>query len=173
MADALSVAFEVPDDTPPSISDVSASKDVAPLRCQEPGCLAEIVKPARGRTPKFCDEHKGAKASGTKSSLTGKSWPKAKEVEALLNQYVAGLGMGVSFLNQEDGEIIVDKAPAVVHELVKLAADDKRLRTYLEFLATPGKYAPLSLACFSLILPILANHGIVDKFIAGLITEGR
>lgn len=158
------VAFEVPEsvnlDEPPTIPDTGDS-----VQCQKPGCDQPITKPARGRTPKFCDAHKDkAPRINNKSSLSGKSWPKATEIETLLTQYVEGLGFAVMLANADDGTVIQEKAPAVVHELVELAKDDIRLRKYLEWVATPGKYAPLTMACFSLVFPILQNHGIVGKF---------
>lgn len=167
---SVGVAFEVPDDTPPLIPAATpGDSDSAPLRCQLPGCTNEVTKPARGRTPKFCDDHKGSKpGTGSTKGLSGKSWPRATEIETLLTNYVIGLSFAVGFANAEDGEIIRDKAPAVVHELVVLAIDDRNLRRYLEWLATPGKYAPLTMACFSLILPILQNHGVVDRLMLGL-----
>jgi hypothetical protein len=170
------VAFEVPniqipDDTPPLIPAIEAGdKDSSPLRCQKPGCSNSVTKPARGRTPKFCDEHKGSTpGTGNKSGLSGKSWPRATEIETLLTNYVIGLAFTVGFANAEDGRIIAEKAPAVIHELVVLAIDDRNLRKYLEWLATPGKYAPLTMACFSLILPILQNHGVVDRVMESLL----
>jgi hypothetical protein len=167
---SLGEAFVVPDDTPPLIpAAVAAESDSAPQRCQLPGCTTAVTKPARGRTPKFCDEHKGSKAGpGSTKGISGKSWPRATEIENLLTNYIIGLSFGVAFVNAEDGVIIREKAPAVVHELVVLAVDDRNLRRYLEWLATPGKYAPLTMACFSLIFPILQNHGFVDRLMVGM-----
>lgn len=164
------VAFEVPDDTPPLIpAAVAGESDSSPLRCQLPGCTSEVTKPARGRTPKFCDDHKGSKpGTGTTKGISGKSWPRATEIENLLTNYVVGLSFTVMLFNAEDAVIIREKAPAVVHELVVLAIDDRNLRRYLEWLATPGKYAPLTMACFSLIFPILQNHGFVDRLMVGM-----
>lgn len=158
------VAFEIPEslslDEPPTIPDNGDA-----VQCKKPGCDQPITKPARGRTPVYCDAHKDkAPRINNKSSLSGKSWPKATEIETLLTQYIEGLGVGLAFINPEDGAVITDKGPAVVHELVELAKDDVKLRKYLEWLATPGKYAPLTMACFSLVFPILQNHGIIGKF---------
>jgi hypothetical protein len=146
------------------------AKDTAPARCAYQGCTNGLVKPAggRGRPPKFCDEHKGGKGSPTqekfasgKSSLSGKSWPKAAEVETLLTTYVNGLGIALSFVHEKDGQVIVAGGPDVVHELVELAKDERELRKYLEWLTTPGKYAPLILALGGVIIPILSNHGLI------------
>lgn len=140
--------------------------DKAPLACQEDGCANGIVKPARGRTPKYCGEHKGAgnRSTGSRSATTGKSWSQAKEVETLLTQYVVGVGTGVKFLNEFDGTVIVQSGPAVVHELVELAKSDKNLQKYLLWFATPGRYGPLLMALGGVALPIMMNHDLVPKF---------
>lgn len=167
------VAFEIPeaidlDDVAPVIT---GENDIAPLRCQQSGCTEPVTKPARGRTPKYCEDHKrgsGTPRPNNKSSLSGKSWPKATEIETLLNKYVVGLSFGITFVNPVDGTIILEKAPDVVHELVELAKDDIQLRKYLEWLAAPGKYTPLTMACTALIFPILENHGVIGNLVSAL-----
>ena len=143
----------------------TATNDDAPLRCNHPGCTNAVVKPARGRTPKYCPEHKSGNSrsnSGAAKSVgnSGKRWNRATEIETILITYVEGIGTGMQFLPAlaDDGKIIEMQMPDVVRELVKLAHDDSRIRKYLEYLATPGKYAPLTLACMSVIIPILANR---------------
>lgn len=142
------------------------SGDSAPLTCKQDGCTNGIIKPARGRTPKYCDEHKsaGSRSTGSRSATTGKSWSQAVEVEHLLTQYVVGVGTGVKFLNEFDGTVIVQSGPAVVHELVELAKSDKNLQKYLLWFATPGRYGPLLMAVGGVALPIMMNHDIVPKF---------
>ena len=153
------IAPEFPDAEP------ATPDDAAPLACGDPGCTNGITKPARGRTPKYCDDHKGGKANRNPPSATsGKGWREAREIEALLNQYVIGIGTGVTFVNKFDGEVIVTSGPAVVHELVELAKSDKNLQKYLTWLATPGKYGPLLLALGGVAIPILANHDVLPKF---------
>lgn len=142
----------------------SASSDVAPGICAKPGCVNGITKPARGRAPKYCDEHKGQRGNSSKSESTGKSWARAVEVESLLTSYVDGIGLAVSFLDEFDGKVIRTKAPAVVHELVELAKSDKTLQKYLLWMATPGRYAPLTMAVMSVAIPIMANHDLLPKF---------
>lgn len=148
----------------------SAAGDKAPGVCASPGCTNGVPKPAggRGRPPKFCDEHKGGKNASqekfasAKSPLSGKSWPRAAEVETLLTQYVNGLGIALSFVHEKDGQVIVAGGPDVVHELVELAKDERQLRKYLEWLTTPGKYAPLTLAVAGVAIPLLSNHGLIQ-----------
>jgi len=147
---------------------LSASADAAPNRCGQDGCTNGVVKPARGRPSKFCPEHKTPDArTSSRSKASGKSWPKAAEVEKHLTDSLILAGKGVSFLNEFDGVILQTNGPAVIHELVELAKDDKTLQRYLTWLASPGKYGPLSMAVGALILPILANHnffGILSAF---------
>lgn len=147
-----------------------ASKDQAPLRCGAPGCTNAVVKPARGRTPKFCPEHKPTNSN--RSQTSGRSWVRATEIENLLTQYVGGLAMGITLLNKVDGSIIAEGGPAIVHELVELAKTDKQLRKYLEWLATPGKYAPLTIAVLGVAIPMLANHGLMPTFFVVPTSDG-
>lgn len=156
--------FEIDlDDVPPEI--LAAHKDSPPLACQHDGCGNGVVKPARGRTPKFCDEHKGKPAQSNRSATSGKSWPRAVEVENILCQGIAGVSMGLMLVPSmaDDGLVLDEKMPAVIHELIELAKTDRRLRKYLEYLATPGKYAPLTLACISVVIPIMANHNLIPN----------
>lgn len=162
MGEALA-SFELKDnDIAPAIK--SREGDTAPLLCQHPGCTNAVTKPARGRTPRFCDEHKTTRTgTGSRSATSGKSWVRATEIENILTQYVKGIGAGLSLLNAVDGSVIAEGGPAVIHELVELAKTDKNIRKYLEWLATPGKYAPLTLATMSVALPILANHNMLPR----------
>lgn len=163
-------------DLGPSIDDVT-EQDENPLMCEVPGCTNAIVKPARGRTPSKCPEHKKQKtAAGTKSPVSGKSWSRAVEIENLLTNYVIGIGTATKFVNKVDGEIIVEGGPKIVHELVDLAKSDTNLQKYLIWFATPGKYAPLIGAVGGVAIPIMANHGMMDHFAAmlgGNSNEGR
>lgn len=140
----------------------SADQDTAPLVCQFDGCTNGVTKPARGATPKFCPEHKGARRpSGSKSSVSNKSWPRAKEIETILNQTLGYATIPVAFFNVDDAEIIGAKGPKVIHELVELAKDDKNLQNALVMIATPGKYGPITAAVLGLVVPILANHHLI------------
>jgi len=147
---------------------LGASADAAPNRCGQDGCTNGVTKPARGRSPKYCDDHKATDARTTsRSKASGKSWPKAAEVEKHLTDSLVLAGKGISFLNEVDGFILQTNGPAVIHELVELAKDDKTLQKYLLWIASPGKYGPLAMACSALIIPILANHnffGVLSAF---------
>lgn len=142
--------------------------DEEPLRCSVEGCTNAVIKPARGRTPKNCDEHRNTKpGTGPK-----KSWAKATQVEAALNKYVDGLSLVVSLVNPVDGTIIAKGTPAVVHEIIELARVDPKLRKTLEAISAPGKYGPLMLALGSLALPLMVNHKLLPQFlVAGLTPE--
>lgn len=140
----------------------TAEQDTAPLVCQFDGCTNGVTKPARGATPKFCPEHKGARRpSGGKSPVSNKSWPRAKEIETILNQTLGYLTIPVAFVNAEDAGILGARGPKVIHELVELAKDDKNLQHALVMIATPGKYGPITAAVLGLVVPILANHKLI------------
>lgn len=166
----MSIAFELPKETDVAPVRMIGPDDKAPLRCQEPGCTNAVTKPARGRTPKFCDEHKPASKAGTRSSG---SWPKANETEISLNRIIGGIGAGLSLFNEVDGSVIATGGPSVVHELVELAKSDKTLRKYLEWIAAPGKYGPLTMALMGVIFPIAMNHGLVPKIFVHMPTDGK
>jgi hypothetical protein len=165
----MSAAFPLTesDDSPPVLSAVPKN-DSAPLRCAEPGCTNAVVKPARGRTPKFCEEHKITAKTGSSSN---RGWNKAVEVENSLNRIVAGLGMGLSLINEIDGSIVAQGGPAVTHELVELAKTDKTLRKYLEWIAAPGKYGPLVMAVTGLLFPIAVNHNLIPSIFVRMPTQ--
>lgn len=150
--------------------------DSAPNRCNYPGCNEAVIRTGKGgRPPKYCPDHKDKrppKTSGAKSQTSGKSWNRASEIEGILNKYVAGAGWTIQLVNPADGKIVADNGPAVIHELVELAKDDTRLRKPLEFLATPGKYGPLGIAVLAVLVPILANHGLLPQFQISGLTEG-
>lgn len=160
------LGLEVLDAAPPAMK-----ADASPNRCQFDGCDNSVPKPARGRPPKFCTDHKAGKAPAgkpesefntAKSALSGKSWPKAAEVETLLKKYVETIGIGISFVHEKDGKVIIEGGPDVVTALVDLAKDERQLRKYLEWLTTPGKYAPLTLAVAGIVIPIMSNHGMIQ-----------
>lgn len=145
--------------------------DVPPLRCQHDGCTNALVKPARGRPPKYCDEHKTASKSSSGKSKT--TWANAATVEQALIRYIKGVGVGVSFINPTDGECIASGADGVAHELVELGRVDKSLRKRLEFIATPGKYGPLVVSVMPIVIPIMANHGLLPQFVIGGTRDGE
>ena len=136
--------------------------DIAPLICQEPGCTNAVNKPPRGRTPKFCDEHKSRPKTANnsnKSKASGKSWTRATEIETHLSNSVLTVGsLTGHFVDETDGELIKQFGPNIVHELVELAKDDKRLQEWLVWLSAPGKYGPLVASISALIVPIYLNH---------------
>ena len=157
---------DVVEDKLPDFAATSRAGDKEPIRCQEPGCSNEVIKPARGRTPRFCPEHKRATtAKGSSRS----SWPRSAEIEKLLNTYILGIGGGLTLTKYKaDGDVIIMHGSAVVHEVVELAKSDKKLRHVLELLATPGRYGPLALAVMPLIFGIMANHKLLPQFVVNL-----
>jgi len=155
-----------------------AERDYAPLRCGEPGCTNGVTKPARGRAPKYCDEHRKTATRKPGSPPAARNyWPRANEIEPILQNYVRYLGTGIKVaVNTVDGDIIIVGGPNIVHELCELARTDKRLdnlRTWLERAATPGKYGPLMFAVASVTLPIMANHGWVPQISTLAASSGK
>ena len=165
----------------------SAEDDSAPLRCQHPGCTNGIVKPARGRTPKYCEDHKtpSARNGSNRSKASGKTWARAVEVETHLTKYavLGAVGLGMTAIRMDaynpdfaavlnaDASVIATKTPKVIHELVELAKDDRQLQKALEAIAAPSKYAGLMGAILGLAVPLLGNHGLLPAPIAALISQ--
>lgn len=149
------------DDVPPA---GAAADDVAPLVCQEPGCTNTLEYSGRGRRPKFCEEHKTKSSSGTGDRKSVR-WAAENAVRDALLRYFDLIGWGVQLVNELDGKIIANGAPAVVDELVKLGQVDKQWRRWLEAASKPGKYGGLILAVGStMVLPIMANHNALPQF---------
>lgn len=174
----LGDAFELP----PQLADTLGDDDVAPNigdtadtpLCAKPGCTNHVTKPAKGPSPKYCDEHRGTRASrGTSTGGSRSGWAKAGQVETALNRYVEMIGVGVTFINAADGSSIVKHGPAVTHELVELGKTNLKLRRYLELVSAPGKYGPLTLAIAGMVLPILANHDLIPKLVVDLTGVGK
>lgn len=175
------VVEDIEEDIAPVVP--SAEDDSAPLRCQHPGCTNGIVKPARGRTPKYCEDHKtpSARNGGNRSKASGKTWARAVEVETHLTKYTtlialalggAAFSIGDENLSKTlaaDASVVATKAPPVVHELVELAKDDRNLQRVLESLAAPSKYSGLTMAVIGLVVPLLGNHGFIPAGIAAAV----
>lgn len=159
-------AVDLPDVELDDMPDLSANLDTSPLVCAEPGCTNPIVKPARGRTPTRCEEHKNRKAAGAnKSKASGKSWPKATEVESHLTNSLKTIGsLSAHFMADPFyGEHLAEAGPAVVAELVELAKDDRTLQRWLTFLAAPGKYGPLTSSILALVSPMILHASVKAK----------
>lgn len=151
---------------PDAIDDDAPSRDTdnPPIRCQMEGCTNAVTKPARGRTPKYCDEHRNQTKSTKGRSA---SWANANAVEKALAGYLNGLGMAVSFVNPDDGKVIASGAEPIAHEIVEIARNDKKLRAKLEMITAPGKYGKLALAVAPVIIGLMANHNLLPQFVIG------
>lgn len=124
------------------------------------------------------------KAPRTKTSTSKKEpvpkpvprnpWGKATVTEKNLLEGVEFLTGGLMLLPGtlgKDGELLYERLPAVIHELVELGKEDRRLRVFLERLAMPGKYGPLLAATFPIVLGILVNHNLIPASLFGVSTE--
>ena len=158
-------SFEIGDDLAALMADSDTAPDglsLGPI-CGKPSCPNPITKPARGRTPKFCDEHRATRGVPDAPKKNAGSWAAANSVENALNQLFSYAGMGLQFVNPRDGEIVAAGGPAVAAALVELARSDKKLRGWLEMLAAPGKYGGLTMAVAGIVIPVLVNHGVIKE----------
>lgn len=155
-------------------TDIAGSDDEAPKRCAYEGCVNQLVLGGRGRPPKFCPEHKGAKGnpSGNSKSPTGTKlpvWAMAPMVEDALKGYLSGLGFIVTIVNPADGAVLAEGTDAVARAIVNLGKKNKGWRKTLERMATPGQYGELIFALTPIIIGLCANHGLLPQFnFAGL-----
>jgi len=149
------------DDIPPEPD----SSDVPPLRCEHDGCQNTLTYSGRGRRPKFCEEHK--KTNTSTGTGTGKrsAWPKGDAVEKNLAKLLNWSAAGITFINPADGKVIAKGGPAVAHEVVEIARQNKSWRPYLEWIAAPGKYGPLTFALAAMLIPVMVNHNLLPQFI--------
>lgn len=138
--------------------------------CAEPGCLNHVIKPARGRTPKYCPEHQSQRSSSTPKQTSGGRWSKADSVRSSLNTLVNGAGLGLQAFPAlaADGQTLILTSPQIIDALIQLGREDKRVRLWLERLAAPGKYGPLVMASLPLLVGILANHNLLPQFVVDL-----
>lgn len=168
-----SVSFTVPpefdpaEDTPPNFTVPAIN---ASALCAKDGCPNHVTKPVKGPSPKFCDEHRGTRAT-TRSipRASSGSWKRAGEVEIALNKLIEYVGLGVTFVNPVDGSSITKGGPKLARELVILGTTDLKLRRYLELVASPGKYGGLAMAILAMVVPILANHGMLPQLVVNVI----
>ena len=147
-----------------------AANDTPPLMCAEPGCVTGIEKPARGRPPKFCPEHKPTRnVTATARGKARGTWAKAVEVENALLLLTQAAAAGLQFTAlRADGKTLELTGPQIVHEIIELAKSDKKMQTYLERITAPGKYAPLVWAVLPLCMGIAANHNLLPQFVVDL-----
>lgn len=152
-----------PDDVPPAYD--AGSDDVSPLRCEAEGCQNTLTYSGRGRKPKYCDEHKKSNI-GTGSRSTGvRGWSEASRIEKQLTMYLAGLGFVIKLVNQYDGTVVAEGAAPVAHEVVEIAKTHKDWRKPLEIICAPGEYGRLMMVLAGIILPVMANHGLIPQIV--------
>lgn len=152
------------------LAEESAAADTAPDLTGKlcPVCNLPIISTGRGRPPKVHPECKGsAKPSGGVNNdaprKSAGSWPQAAAVENALNDLFSYAGMGLMLVNPADATIVAQGGPAVTKALVDLGRTDKKLRRYLELLAAPGKYGPLTMAVLGIVVPVMVNHNLIPQ----------
>lgn len=87
-----------------------------------------------------------------------------KELE-LCRDALAGLftiaSFGISFVDQIDGTIVLEKAPGVIDALIELARRNEQVRRVLMRFSETSAYGQLATAVLMMAIPIAANHGLV------------
>lgn len=93
----------------------------------------------------------------------------AKEIDVIRNALVGlttVIGTGLAFYNQTDGQIYFEKINAVIDSIIDIARQNDKVRETLLRFATVSSYGQLVAAMSMLIVPILANHGVIPPIFA-------
>lgn len=138
------------------------------LETLEPTLEADKAPKTRKRTqnPKN-DTGYSESAQNDKAPKTRRSNKDLQRIRDGLNQYVSLIGAGLSFTPSEklrtDGEIILRGGPQLVDAVVALCEEDAKVRAMFLSLMTAGAYAQIVSAVMMIVLPILANHGVLPS----------
>ncbi len=131
----------------------------------------EATKPRRKRRTK---EEIAAQASGIGGSVSGKLKRDLEEIRTALGALFAALSMPITFYNQTDGRIFLEKSPDVIEALLGICRTNDKIREmFLNFAKVSG-YSMLANALLMMIIPIAANHGLIPgmaAFVSGLSDE--
>jgi hypothetical protein len=148
----------VPNDFEPFES-FDAPKTGSDLICEE--CAVTFTHAGRGRKPKRCPEHRARRASA--GSRPRAQRPSVTLLGDAVTMNLRTLGSILSLVNQYDGQVIMAGAPVFGNACANVAEHDARFRRMLEGSATGIVYGELIAAALIMILPILANHGMIPE----------
>src|SRR5680860_966626 len=84
-----------------------------------------------------------------------------KALELQLTDAFVSVGTVVMFRNEFDGTTIIEGAPKLATSLVELAKGNSKVRSALERMVTATGFAGVGMALMSIVIPILANHGLI------------
>lgn len=153
-------------DTVDSINDpfgvnIGVNGDIAPTRCVDCGNGFEIPAGQRGRKPTKCPECRSAKA-GTKSKSDEKTVNLvAEKLEKTVNTMAGTVAMMLVFVSPSDAQIVLKRTPALAKALGTWGSQNDRVKKVINKTADSTAALAVIGAALTLIIEILANHGVV------------
>lgn len=93
------------------------------------------------------------RAAGQKQTLD--------RIRLMLEMTFGGATMIAGRANAVDGMIIKAGSPALIDSIMQLCEQDKRVRDFLFDLSSSSVYLNVAMASAAIIVPILANHGLI------------
>lgn len=153
--------------------------------CTEPGCTNPVKDATRAQFGwnKRCEDHvRAAHAAGQARRASGDrppsrtrkrervreekdTAPKGKRPGPLagrIESALTTLGTGVFILNADDGRIVIAGSHNLAVALDGLAKENPKVRAVLERALAGGAWGAVIMATAAIVVPILANHGVVQ-----------
>lgn len=122
-------------------------------------CGKELTYSGRGRKPKRCDEHKPNRTTSTGTRNSPRRTAAVERIRTKSSEQIATLGLMVSFVNEFDGKVVINKAPSWGDAFAALADSSPRARRVLESVFADVAYLQIVSVGLSTILPIMWYHG--------------
>ena len=104
-------------------------------------------------------------------SAAGTTARRAKDIKTIedgLTQAFAMAGLGLSMWNLYDGMVIGENAEKLAQAWTKVAERNPTVKKYLLRMLSGGDWAGAIMITSAVIVPIAANHGLVDNELIGL-----
>ncbi|MFD8943345.1 hypothetical protein ACFV00_15270 [Streptomyces californicus] len=139
--------------------------DTAPMDGQTTVELPEldpVQVPAPDAPPKRTRRKSAATAADTKPRQP-RGAARQPKLETRIGTNLATLGMTVGVFNQADGMAIMAGAPAFAEALAGLADESPKARELMEGALSGGAMLKCITAGAGILLPILANHGLIPS----------
>lgn len=152
-------SFDV-EDFPTDATDIAVDSDDA--SGSEFACIVcgrGLHYGGRGRHPKYCDEHKPRRSSGSpRSTSRGKG---TAQIRKDLHDTFLGVGALLVSVDQYDAAVVIASAPRLADTLGTMADQYPEFRKFLEEGNKSVVWLQLGIAVSALAIPIMAHHGIL------------
>lgn len=149
-------------DTAPGVIDGQSAIELPALDPVTAPPVAADEKPKRRRRTST-----STSASDTTRPKAPRGGARQPKLETRLVTNLTSLGIMVGMVNQADGLAIVQGAPAFCEALAALADESPKVRAGLESALSGGAVLKVCAAGSAIVLPIMANHGLIPAALAG------